>query len=1161
MHVHRSERADELAYALAGLLREPAAGADPFTPEVVAVPARGVERWLTQSLSRELGTAAGRADGVCANLRFPSPGGLVDEALSAAAGIDPREDVWLPDRLVWPLLEVIDGCAGEAWCDVLGRHLGAAGPAGDRHRRGRRYAVARHLAGLFASYAAARPRMVQDWAGGLDTDGSGTPLPADLAWEAELWRRLRAHVGVPGPAERLPSACELLRAEPGTLPWPARLSVFGPTRLSASALAVLAAVAEHRDVHLWLPHPSPALWRSVGPLVPVADRRRAADPTAHLARNPLLASLGRDARELQLALAAAPGAVLHSDHPAPAAPGTLLGRLQAALRDDAALPPAAGRVALPANDRSVQVHACHGPARQVEVLREVLLGLLAADPRLEPRDILVMCPDVEAYAPLVSAAFGLGEATGATAGAADGSAAPGLDHPAHGLRVRLADRSLRQTNPLLAVLAAVLELADSRLPASRVLDLAALPPVRRRFALDDDDLERLQDWVARSGVRWGLDADSRRPFALGGFGQNTWRAGLDRVLLGAAMAEEGAASAVGTATPTPRSSWLGLALPLDDVDSSDIDLAGRLAELVDRLAVVLGSLTGEQPLAAWLDALRAALDALADVRDADSWQLAQARAELAEVGTAGTAARGEVRLTLPEVRALLARRLRGRPTRANFRTGTLTVCTLVPMRSVPHRVVALLGLDDGVFPRNATPDGDDILLRDPWVGERDPRSEDRQLLLDAVLAATEHLVVAYSGADERTNSPRPPAVPLGELLDAVDALAVAPDGGPARGHVLVRHPLQPFDPRNFTPAGLGAPGPFSFDRTALGGALAAAGGRVPPRPFLPQPLPDRPAEPVLALDALVRLLEHPVRAFLQQRLQVGVPGSDDEPSDVLAVELEPLERWAVGERLLRDRLAGASPERCRQAEWRRGTLPPGPLGGRALEAVLGSVEPLVRAAEAARAGAPAQTVDLVAAVPASSGARPGATATRVEGTVGDVHGDTVVSVTYSRLAAKHRLRAWASLVALTVAHPGTRWRAVTIGRGYGDRPRCSTLGPLRPEDASIVLGQLVSLHAAGMREPLPMAVKTSAAYADVRERGEDTDLALGRAREEWLGNDTVPGEAEDAAHRMVWGAWTGLDVLQQAGLADGAAAEPTRFGALARRLWAPLLAAEQVELL
>ena len=182
------------------------------------------------------------------------------------------------------------------------------------------------------------------------------------------------------------------------------------------------------------------------------------------------------------------------------------------------------------------------------------------------------------------------------------------------------------------------------------------------------------------------------------------------------------------------------------------------------------------------------------------------------------------------MRSLLAERLAGRPTRANFRSGSLTVCTMVPMRSVPHRVVCLLGLDDGVFPRNTIVDGDDALARTPFTGERDPRSEDRQLLLDAVMAATEHLVVTYAGAQETTGLTRPPAVPLGELLDALDTTVT---GG--REHAVVRHPLQPFDQRNLRPDELKTPRPFSFDPAALAGARAAAGERLPAPGFADLP--------------------------------------------------------------------------------------------------------------------------------------------------------------------------------------------------------------------------------------------------------------------------------------------------------------------------------------
>ncbi|MGH3613686.1 MAG: exodeoxyribonuclease V subunit gamma, partial [Pseudonocardia sp.] len=542
LHVHRAERADALADALAEVLLHPLD--DPFTAEVVAVPAKGVERWLAQRLSHRLGAATGRGDGVCAHVDFPSPAAVVSEVVCAAAGIDVADDPWLPARAVWPLLEVIDFSAGEAWCAALSAHLGAGV---DTARRGRRYPAARHLAELFGSYATHRPRMVQAWHAG-DDEG----VPPDLRWQPELWRRLRKRIGIPGPAERLDTACGALAVDPGLATLPKRLSLFGPTRLPAEHLAVLGALAAQREVHLWLPHPSPQLWERVRPGgIPL----RLADPTAGAARHPLLTSLGRDVRELQLRLMAAVPNPTDHHHALPERPTTLLGRLQRDLRADRAPGTSGQQHLLAGQDRSIQVHACHGAHRQVEVLREVVLGLLAVDDTLEARDILVMCPDVEAFAPLISAAFGLG-----------GAAGNGAAHPGHQLQVRLADRALRQLNPLLDTVAQLLELADARLTTSQVLDLVATAPVRRRFGIDDDDLQRLRDLVGGARVRWGLDGAHRRPYGLERFGQNTWSAGLDRMLLGVAMSED-------------DGHWLGTALPLDDVDSSDVERVGRLAEL------------------------------------------------------------------------------------------------------------------------------------------------------------------------------------------------------------------------------------------------------------------------------------------------------------------------------------------------------------------------------------------------------------------------------------------------------------------------------------------------------------------------------------------------------------------------------------------------------
>jgi exodeoxyribonuclease V gamma subunit len=791
VHLHRAPRTDLLADSLGELLSVPLG--DPFATEVVVVPARGVERWLSQRLSHRLGAADGRSDGICAGVDFRTPWSLFAEI--AGTG---DEDPWAPESLTWPVLAAIDASLDEPWAVPLAQHLGHGDATEEGvRRRGRRLALARRLARLFAAYADQRPAVVADWSEGRDTDGLGGEIAEDLAWQPPLWRVVAGLVGGPTPVERQAATVARLKEAPGEFALPERVSLFGHTRLSTTDVELVAALGEHREVHLWLPHPSAALWEALagldGTVARTADRSH--DAVGH----PLLATLGRDTRELQRAMNGFAGESIADG--AFDADGRLLGWLQEDIRGNT-VGEAAARVLEP-GDRSIQVHACHGEARQVEVLREVLLGLLEDDPTLEPRDVLVMCPDIETFAPLIEAGFGLGEMTGETG------------HPAHRLRVKLADRSLTRTNPLLDVATRLLDLAGGRAGVSDVLDLAHLDPVRRRFGLNDDALEQLEDWAKDAGIRWGFDAEHREPFGLETYVANTWRFGMDRILTGVAMSEDSA-------------TWLDTTLPLDDVGSGSVELAGRFAELVDRLQQVTDELAGVHPLEHWLKVIEEGVAGLTSVSANDEWQPGQVTRELSRVRDA--AAGHEVdELRLPDVRALLAARLAGRATRANFRTGTLTVSTLVPMRSVPHRVVCLLGMDDGVFPRVGITDGDDLLARDPQTGERDLRSEDRQLFLDALLAATETLVVTYTGANEYSGQPRPPAVPLGELLDALDATAVSADGTPVSTAVTTRHPLQPFDPRNLTPGGLVAGHSFSFDRAAEAGAVAG-GGAPPPAP-------------------------------------------------------------------------------------------------------------------------------------------------------------------------------------------------------------------------------------------------------------------------------------------------------------------------------------------
>jgi exodeoxyribonuclease V gamma subunit len=526
-------------------------------------------------------------------------------------------------------------------------------------------------------------------------------------------------------------------------------------------------------------------------------------------------------------------------------------------------------------------------------------------------------------------------------------------------------------------------------------------------------------------------------------------------------------------------------------------------------------------------------------------------------------------LLLADVRHLLAHRFGGRPTRANFRTGTLTVCTMVPMRSVPHRVVCLIGLDDGAFPRTGSVDGDDVLARNPMTGERDVRSEDRQLFLDAILAAKETLVITYTGANEHTGAERPPAVPLGELLDALDQTAVVStsstgrDGSTrvvstsstnVREQVVVQHPLQPFDVRNLVAGELVGARPFSFDRTALAGAEAARRPRAAATTLVTEPLPEQPVQDV-ALADLQAFFAHPVRAFLRSRLDVTAPLEAEEIQDAMPITLDGLEKWTIGDRMLADLLNGTDPASTVQAEQLRGDLPPGRIGTKTLQEIADNLRGLVEQTAPLRQGTPrALDVDIDL-----SGGR------RLTGTVSSVFGNRLVTVSYSSLAAKHRLRSWVDLLALSAGHPDENWTAHALGRGRAATAHASA-GPL-DHRAEQWLRDLVDIYDRGLREPLPLPVKTACAYAEESQKLRQTGNGSPqwKAKQQWVTDryspTGIPGEDVDPAHVQAFGEHAPLECLLTDPRSDEQwNGERHRLGQYAVRLWQPLLdGAEKVD--
>ncbi|MGB7963264.1 MAG: exodeoxyribonuclease V subunit gamma [Propionicimonas sp.] len=1074
LRYHRVATAENLVAALLSCWSSQAA--DPFAFDLAVVPGPGFQRWLSQQLA-----SSGDGAEVCAGIEFVSG----EAWLNRLVGPD---EPWSPDRLAWLLVE-ISGTADEPGLQQLRLHLAASREP---------WTACHRIARQFADYADYRPEMLAAWAVGNDVGPTGAPL-SEEAWQASLWRATAARIGY-HPLESRHRLLERLRAAPAP-GIPARVAVLAPRRLSGGNVPLFEALASWHQVDLLIPAHSPG--RLAGPGNGAPQRR---SESSVIAGHPLNESLATVSDELT-SWVPSPAAV---PAPTPARPATLLGWLQQDLADDAHPRPHV----LEPDDRSVQVHLSHGLDRQVEVLREVLAGQFDRNPSLEPRDVVVITPQVDDVASLISAAFGL-------------AAAPGR-HPGHGFRLQVADRSLAQVNPMVTLLLELLRLPDGRVEASRLVDLCAQEPVARQFGFTSDSHDRLVRLVQQAGIRWGLSAAQRQVYGLGMLPQNTWLAGVQRMLLGVALSEQDLVS-------------VRTVLPLDDVESSDVELIGGLTELVGRLSRLFAEWDRPTTLAGWVERCRRGLASLVEVAPDDEWQLGDLWTGLARIAARDD--QGRTILNRHGAIRAVEEEFRGSPARGAFGNGSAIVCGPASLRHVPHRVVILLGWDADRYPRPGRRHGDDLLGLAPLVGDPSTTLDDRQVLLDALHAVRQTLIVIARGRSEATNEEVPLAAPIQELLDALNDTATTRDGKPAGLAVTAQHPLQPFDAKYFDPTVAGGHAPvISYDPIAFAGAKAARepqvalAGRYRLATLAPPDLSGG-----VGLDDLTGFFVHPARALLRQRAGLSMGESPVAPESI-PIELDGLQRWQIGTRMLRDLRAGRDASELQVAERLRGGVPPAELGRSTLRRVLNEAQATLDVLPAA-AHEPSVVHDLHCLI-----AMPGGADVSLTGRVATQAG-SLMAVEFSSLQPKHRIAAWLRLLALAAAKPG-QWRAIAIGRGYA---RTLTAPPAAESRA--LLGRYLSLYSLGLTRSLPAMPRVCEAWATLRARGYDpAEPKVGRAelRRCWNWDS-------DAAWAVFYG--TLDDALaertSQVAWPEPTPAEASLVGALAQLIWAPLLSHER----
>jgi exodeoxyribonuclease V gamma subunit len=1062
--VHRSNRLERLADALADELRGSPLE-DPLAPEWVAVQSLGGRDFLARGLARRLG--------VCANVAMPFPTELFNRIAAWVLGEDLRAvGAASEDRVALAAIEELPGLLeAPVFAPVrafLDREAGGAAL----------YGLARKAAHAFSEYALYRPEMIAAWARGAVFGG----------WQPILFRavmaRLGGHGGAPATSqsELVARVVEAVRRGGGR-ELPARISLFGVTSLPLAYLDALAAVGRATEVHLYVSAPS---------------REFLGDAESGGCGNPVVSSFGRVAREFQGALeertAYAEGHDLFEAPPE--MPTTVLATLQRDMlgfaRRGAGSIATAPRIVARADDSSLEIFACRGALRQVEIVREELLTLFADRALgLRPEEVAILAPDIARFAPFIDAVLG-----GVPNAAGPRSIA--IPHAVQGGPSRA---------PCAEVAGDLLALADARLTVKEMMAFVSRPIVRGAFGLDRAQVDALMRASLAAGARFGIDAAHRGRLGLPALEDATWRFARDRMLLGLAFSGDDCAS------------WRGLA-PFDGGDAEEPKAVARFATCLDAVTSAVASLAAPRPIAAWCADVRRAVEVVCG--GGEKAMLEPLDEALGALGVDAAHA-GSVSPISP---ATFAVELAARTADANGGlavTGGVVCADLARMRGVPFRVVFILGLDDGVFPRRSSPPGFDLMASEPRPGDRSPRDEDMAVFLEAIAAARERLVLAYSvGSGARGDAP--PSSVVGVLLDALEE-------GFENAPAVVRPPLEPLAPW----------------RSSEGarGSLRASRLRVE------APLELEPLETTrLALDDLVRFFRDPSRHFCERALGVRIRRRGDEIPEREALVLDALAKHAIGNEGLRAVAAGAG--FSYEAMIGKGVLPVGPFGRLEHEALAEAAREVSSELLAFSAGPGAGARDVVTiAVELETELGPCALAGAVDG----VGPGGRLCAEFGRRDGKRLVEAWVRHLALSCGGDGGRATTFMFHRADEGKVRAE-LGEVETPEA--LLTRLVEIYWRGQREPLSLFPKTSFEYASAliwqpkkgrrRTPEEIEERALKLALKAWQGDDFTgapPGECEEPSTRLLWGEEPPWETD-----AESAA----RFRRLAVEVYGPLLA-------
>lgn len=1017
----------------------------PFAQEVIIVQSQGMARWLSLALAERLG--------ISANYRFPFPNSFIQEIFAKLQPESPAKSTYDDEIITLKIIKALPELINQEEFHALKTYLE------DDHRGLKLYQLAGIIADTFDQYTVYRPEMILGWESGKENH-----------WQATLWRYLTTGTHEKHDAALAFSFLQSLKLPEHYIPGlPARVTVFGIPSLPPIYLQILFGLANFIDIFYYVMNPCQEFWADI-----ISDReterlsqklkgRPFSADDLHLEHgNSLLASMGALGREFFSTLLQADiDDNQHFDDPGA---GAMLQAIQSDIlnlreRGQKQLEP----ISINNHDYSIQIHSCHSPMREIEVLHDNLLALFECDKKLTPKDILVMTPDIEKYAPFIQAVFGSPEN--------------------HSTRIpfSIADRSLDRESSVIDAFMKLLGLADSRFEPSKIAAILEIPVVHERFGLALVDVDMITDWIRDVRIRWGIDGKHRAAFDQPEAYQNTWQFGIDRLLLGYAM-------------PGWDENMFAGILPYDNMEGDQTEILGKFAEFFACLEGLAKLAEKPKALDEWASLMTDICETFIIADDDTQRELQVIRETLNNLIDNQRLAEFNMPVHLDIVKTYLNSSFTNLKQGFGFIAGAVTFCAMLPMRSIPFKVICLVGLNHDSFPRQAKHLTFDLIAKNPRPGDRSIRNTDRYLFLETLLSARQVLYISYVGQSIEDNSPIPPSVVVSELLDYTKQAFLTPEGD-ITNHVLIKHRLQAFSPEYFKSGSR----LFSYSQENHEAAKALLGAKIPPSAYISQNLPQPDtAFTNLTIDQLCRFYKNPTQYLLNSRFDIYLKDTDFSLEDRMPYELTGLDRYDLENRLLDKFLLGADSSHTLKLLKAEGLLPHGTPGEALHHRTLRQI------GEFAKTIKPHFDEQSLAPLNIKSDI----SSFTITGAIDNIKKSGLLQYRPANVKAKDLLGIWIKHLLLNSAPNGCCPRvSFYFGKDYMYKFTAV-------DNSTDLLARLIHFYSGGLVTPLKLFPESSLAYAESIMRNKSNDQARNAAALKWSGTDKFRGESEDLYYRL-----------------------------------------------